>query len=73
VQPVILEATRPAVQVSEAAYLFGDPAMRRCAAALLIQEGVEVERLDAAAAPVFIPGRPEHLETYTTLVYLATD
>lgn len=49
----------PVVQVSKVAYLFGDPSMGPCAAALLIQEGVEVEGLDTAAAPVFIPGRPE--------------
>lgn len=37
-------------------HLFGDPAMLAIGASLLVQEGVEVEGLDATATPVFVPG-----------------
>lgn len=36
------------------AYLLMDPAVRSCGAALLVQESVEIYRLDAAAAPVLV-------------------
>lgn len=39
---------------SLSSYLFGDPAVFSCCAALLIQEGVEVRGFYAAAVPVFV-------------------
>lgn len=35
-------------------YLFGDPAVFSCCAALLIQEGIEVGGFNAATVPVFV-------------------
>lgn len=38
-----------------AEYLLRDPAVFSCGAALLVEESVEIYRLYAAAAPVFVP------------------